>query len=169
MPESRRRWCGCLEPGGNVMEESLMINDKSHSERIHYFLRMGYLHGMMGHDPFPPHEYHDNKEYHFGYEKGTIVRRYNQMREPAVEMELNLDAEKKADNYMQRNPAKNFRQWRQDRDNFINWVQDSVKCPMRGTNETVRPFCKVGGYRLGGFISCEYETCFARFAKHISG
>jgi hypothetical protein len=54
-------------------------------------------------------------------------------------------------------------------DNLKKWIQDAIKCPMRGLAETVKPFCKVGGYRHGGFMDCEYETCFARFAKHISG
>jgi hypothetical protein len=49
------------------------------------------------------------------------------------------------------------------------WQKDSVDCPQRGTEPTVKPFCKLGGWRRGGYQPCEYFTCFARFAKNISG
>jgi hypothetical protein len=49
------------------------------------------------------------------------------------------------------------------------WEKDALDCPQRGTAPTVKPFCKLGGWRRGGYQACEYETCFARFARNISG
>jgi hypothetical protein len=49
------------------------------------------------------------------------------------------------------------------------WQVAAIDCPMRGAPPTVTPFCKVGGWRRGGYGPCEYESCFARFAKNMAG
>jgi hypothetical protein len=44
------------------------------------------------------------------------------------------------------------------------WEAASMRCPMRKTPPTVQPFCRVGGWRRGGYDLCQFDTCFARFA-----
>ena len=57
-----------------------------------------------------------------------------------------------------------------DRREFVKkWTTDAISCPMRSPPGTGSPFCRAGGWRFGGFMACEYDTCFARFAKNISG
>lgn len=51
---------------------------------------------------------------------------------------------------------------------IMQWQQDAYKCPMLDIIRDQKR-CLVGGFRMVKPIACTFETCFARFSKHISG
>lgn len=51
---------------------------------------------------------------------------------------------------------------------LMKWQKDADNCPMLDEIQGQKR-CLVGGYRMVKPIYCTYDTCFARFAKNISG
>ena len=48
------------------------------------------------------------------------------------------------------------------------WEKDAIFCPMREAGKEFA-FCSINAHRHKDIQPCEYSTCFARFAKNISG
>lgn len=48
---------------------------KIETEKINYWFRIGFIHGLCGHEPFPPLGHRNNREYLYGYESGIETRK----------------------------------------------------------------------------------------------